>query len=37
MVAELQAEAARLDASVSNLFEAVWRATRGGDDESRMN
>jgi hypothetical protein len=37
VVAEIQAEAARLDASVSNLFEAVWRATRGGDDPSRMN
>ena len=28
VVAELQAEAGRLDVSVSNLFEAVWRATR---------
>jgi hypothetical protein len=30
VVAEIQAEAGRLDVSVSNLFEAVWRATRGG-------
>jgi hypothetical protein len=29
-VRELQAEAGRLDVSVSNLFEAVWAAVRGG-------
>lgn len=35
-IAQLQAEAGRLDVSVSNLFEAVWLATRGGDS-SRTN
>lgn len=36
VVAEIQAEAARLDVSVSNLLEAAWSASRGGD-RSRMN
>jgi hypothetical protein len=39
VVAELQAEAARLDVSVSNLFEAVWReiASRDGSGPGWMN
>ena len=36
VVTELQAEAGRLDVSVSNLYEAVWRAMRGSDP-SQMN
>jgi hypothetical protein len=37
VVAELQAEAGRLDVSVSNLFEAVWRAARDGDGGRGLN